>query len=89
MPDPSTITAVTARQVFSNRGHPGIEAIVVTESGAKGVAVVTAGISVGEHEVQFVYDGGTRWRGMGVNKAIDNVVNVIGPAVLGLDASRQ
>ena len=89
MPESSIIKSISARQVFSNRGHPGIETTVVTESGAKGVAVVTAGISVGEHEVQFVYDGGTKWRGMGVNKAIGNVVNVIGPAVLGMDASRQ
>ena len=36
----STIISVTARQIFSDRGHPGIETIVKTESGAKGVAVV-------------------------------------------------
>ena len=85
----SIIVSVTARQIFSDRGHPGIEATVKTESGARGVAVVTAGISVGAHEVQFAYDGGSRWQGKGVLKAVDNVVNRIGPAMIGMDASRQ
>jgi len=89
MPVGSTIVSVTARQVFSDRGHPGIETTVTTQNGAKGVAVVTAGISVGTHEVQFAYDGGSKWRGMGVQKAVANVVDVIGPAVMGLDASQQ
>ena len=85
----TTIVSVTARQVYSDRGHPGIETTVETENGAKGVAVVTAGVSVGAHEVQFAYDGGTRWRGRGVLKAVDHVVSVIGPVIRGMDASRQ
>ena len=85
----STIVSVTARQIFSDRGHPGIETTVTTENEAKGVAVVTAGVSVGVHEVQFVYDGGSKWRGRGVLKAVDNVVNIIGPAVIGMAASNQ
>lgn len=89
MPAESIITHVSARQIFSDRGHPGVEATVVTANGAQGVAVVTAGISVGIHEVQFAYDGGSKWGGRGVQKAVQNVVDVIGPAVIGLDASRQ
>jgi len=58
MPSESIITSVSARQIFSDRGHPGVEATVTTANGAKGVAVVTAGVSVGVHEVQFAYDGG-------------------------------
>ena len=85
----SAITAVTARQVFSRRGHPGVEATVTTQSGARGTAVVTAGISVGKYEVQFAYDGGARWRGRGVQRAVENIERVIGPALIGLDASRQ
>ncbi|RIK38758.1 MAG: phosphopyruvate hydratase, partial [Chloroflexi bacterium] len=81
--------AVRARQIFSDRGHPGVEATVVTQNGAKGVAVVTAGVSVGEHEVQFAYDGGKRWNGRGVLKAVENVEKTIAPAVIGLDASKQ
>lgn len=89
MPAGSTIVAVSARQIFSDRGHPGVEATVVTENGAKGVAVVTAGVSVGEHEVQFAYDGGSKWNGRGVMKAVENVQQIIAPAVLGMDASQQ
>ncbi len=85
----TAITAVKAREVFSDRGHPGIECTVVTEGGAKGVALVTAGVSVGEFEVQFAYDGGTKWGGRGVQKAVNNVVDEIGPAVIGLDAANQ
>ncbi len=60
-----------------------------TENGAVGVAVCTAGISVGQHEVQFTYDGGAKWRGRGVQKAVDNVSQMIAPALKGMDASRQ
>jgi enolase len=83
------IKSVTARQIFSDRGHPGVEATVVTDCGAKGVAVVTAGVSVGLHEVKFVYDGGDRWGGMGVMKAVDNVHKIIAPAIIGKDATKQ
>ena len=85
----STIVQVTAREIFSDRGHPGVECTVVTENGSKGVAIVTAGVSVGEYEVQFVYDGGKKWGGRGVQKAVRNVEEIIGPAVIGMDASRQ
>jgi enolase len=85
----SQIKSVSAREIFSERGHPGIEATVVTENGATGVAVATAGISVGQFEVKFVYDGGTRLGGMGVRKTVDNVTNIIGPALKGIDATKQ
>jgi len=85
----TAIISVSARQVYSDRGHPGIEATVKTESGAVGVALCTAGISVGQHEVQFAYDGGTQWRGRGVQKAVDNVNQLIAPALKGLDAAKQ
>ncbi len=85
----STIVSLTARQVYTERGHPGIEATVRTENGATGVAVCTAGISVGVHEVAFAYDGGSRFRGKGVMRAVENVNKVIAPALVGADASRQ
>lgn len=83
------IKAVTARQVFSGRGHPAIEATVITENGARGTVQCTAGISIGTHEVAFAYDGGNRWRGMGVSRAVENVKNIIGPAIIGMDAAKQ
>ena len=85
----SLIKSVVARQVSSDRGHPGVETLVTTEGGASGVAVVTAGVSVGIHEVQFAYDGGTRWKGKGVMKAVNNVNDIIAPAIIGKDATGQ
>ncbi len=85
----STIISVAARQVFSDRGHPGLEATVKTQNGASGVAICTAGISVGSHEVEFVYDGGKKWRGRGVQKGVENVRNVIAPAIIGMNAAKQ
>lgn len=85
----SLMKTVTAREIFSGRGHPAIEATVVTENGATGVAVATAGLSVGEHEVQFAYDGGERWNGRGVLRAVGYVDDIIAPALRGVDVSRQ
>ena len=85
----SLIKSIKAREVFSERGHPGIETTVVTEDGSYGTAMVTSGVSVGKHEAQFALDGGKRWRGMGVRKAVSNVEEIIAPALKGMDATRQ
>ncbi len=85
----SRITAVTAREVLSGRGHPAVEATVFTENGASGTAEAVAGTSTGEHEVQFVYDGGKRWGGKGVMKAVNNIKEIIAPALIGQDAANQ
>jgi len=83
------IESISAREVFSERGHPGIETAVTTRDGSRGVAMVTAGVSVGKHEVQFAHDGGERWDGLGVMKAVSNVQDIIAPALKGMNASRQ
>lgn len=85
----SIIKEIKARQIFSDRGHPGVETTVITGNGAKGVAVATAGVSVGVYEVQFAYDGGERWGGRGVIKAVNIINETIAPALKGMDASQQ
>jgi len=85
----SKIESVTAREVFSLHGHPGIEAIVRMDDGASGRAMATAGLSVCEHEVKFVYDGGKRWGGLGVLKAVENVNTIIAPKLVGMDVTNQ
>ena len=85
----SEIVSVAARQVFTRRGIPGIEARVTTRNGAAGVAIVNSGISVGVHEVKFAYDGGTKWRGLGVRIAVDRIRQTLGPALVGMDATKQ
>jgi enolase len=89
MANGTAIVSVTARQIMSDRGHPGVEATVITESGAKGVAICTAGVSVGSKEIPFAYDGGAKWRGKGVMRAVNSVNEVIAPLVKGLDAAKQ
>ena len=83
------IKSVRARQVYTNRGNPGVEALVTTENGATGRAMCTSGVSMGSHEVEFTFDGGTRFRGKGVMKAVNNVHEVIAPVLAGMDAARQ
>jgi enolase len=85
----SKIQSVFAREIFSMRGHPGVEATVTTEDGASGIAIATAGVSIGKHEVQFAYDGEKRYQGKGVLKAVENVNKIIGPALKGMDATKQ
>ena len=85
----SKIKSVRARQIFSDRGHPGVEATVTTEDGKTGTAVATAGVSIGNYEVQFVYDGGKRWAGIGVQKAVDNVNYIIAPKIVSMDVINQ
>jgi enolase len=83
------IASVRAREVLTARGHPGIEATVVTQNGSRGVAVAVAGTSTGEHEVQFAYDGGPRFGGKGVLRAAASVERLIAPALVGADAAQQ
>jgi enolase len=89
MKDGAVIKSVVARQIFSERGHPGVETTVTTQDNSTGMAVVTAGVSVGIYEVQFVYDGGSRWGGKGVQKAVDIVNTILGPKIIGMNATRQ
>lgn len=85
----TTIVSLKARQIMSGRRHPGVEAIVTTENGAVGRAVCTAGLSIGTHEIPFAYDGGEKWRGKGVMRAVNAVNELIAPAVIGLEADNQ
>jgi enolase len=83
------IVSVVARQIMSDRGHPGVEATVVTAGGTKGVAICTAGVSIGTKEIPFAYDGGAKWRGKGVMRAVNGVNEKIAPLLRGVDASKQ
>jgi enolase len=83
------IKYVTAREVYSRRGHPGIEATVVTENNAKGVAMCTSGLSIGTFEVPFIFDGGARFNGKGLKKAAELIEEVAAPALIGQDATKQ
>ena len=83
------IKSVIARQVYTNRGKPGVEVVVTTENGAEGRAMCTSGVSMGTHEVEFTFDGGKKFGGKGVTGAAKRVEETIAPAIIGMDASKQ
>jgi len=86
----TTITDVWAREILDSRGNPTIEVDVVLEGGVMGRAAVPSGASTGEHEAIELRDGDMkRYLGKGVQKAVANVNDVIGPALYGLDATEQ
>ena len=87
--DRTIIKKVSARQVFSGRGYPAVEATIETCSGKKGTVQCVSGLSIGTHEVAFAYDGGTEWRGMGLRNAVRNINDIIAPAIIGMDAAKQ
>ncbi len=86
----SAIIDVYAREVIDSRGNPTIEVEVYTESGAFGRAMVPSGASTGEREALELRDGDkTRFLGKGVLKAVENVNDIIAPAILGMDVTEQ
>lgn len=85
----TAITSVKARQVYTNRGKPGVEVVVTTENGAAGRAMCTSGISIGTHEVDFTFDGGIKFGGKGVTQVAKRVEDMIAPAIIGMDSANQ
>ena len=84
------IINVIAREILDSRGNPTVEVEVAVGTGDVGRAAVPSGASTGEHEALELRDGDRgRYLGKGVKKAVANVAEVIGPAVVGLDASDQ
>jgi enolase len=85
----SNITRIIGREVLDSRGNPTVEVDVWLESGAMGRAIVPSGASTGMHEAVELRDGGERYGGKGVTKAVDNVNTVIAPELIGRDATDQ
>ena len=90
MASPDTIERVWGREILNFRGSPTVEAEVFLSDGSCGRAGVPAGISAGIHEVGQLLDGDPkRFGGRGVLKAVENILEVIAPALKGMKASRQ
>ena len=86
----TTISDVYARQILDSRGNPTIEVEVELECGVVGRAAVPSGASTGEHEAVELRDGDPeKFMGKGVTKAVKNVIEVIGPELLGYDSVDQ
>jgi enolase len=84
------IEYVEAREILDSRGNPTVEVDVVLEDGTLGRAAVPSGASTGEHEAVELRDGDkSRYMGKGVQKAVENVNNIIAAEIQGLDALEQ
>ena len=85
----ASIAAVGAREILDSRGNPTVEVEVLLEDGAFGRAAVPSGASTGAFEAVELCDGGKRYLGKGVQKAVKGVVDSIAGAIIGLDADDQ
>ena len=83
------ITNVVGREVLDSRGNPTVEVEVQLESGATGTAIVPSGASTGEHEAVELRDGGKRYLGKGVTKAVAHVNGELRGVLVGRDSNDQ
>ncbi len=83
------IIDVKGREILDSRGNPTVEVDVVLENGIVGRAAVPSGASTGEREALELRDGGDRFNGKGVLKAVENVNGPLRDLVIGMDAANQ
>ena len=83
------IEQIAAREILDSRGNPTVEVEVALDDGSAARAAVPSGASTGEHEAVELRDGGSRYGGKGVEKAVKAVIDELGPAVIGLNADDQ
>ncbi|UGY08495.1 phosphopyruvate hydratase [Phyllobacterium pellucidum] len=85
----TAIVDIIGREILDSRGNPTVEVDVILEDGSKGRAAVPSGASTGAHEAVELRDGGSRYLGKGVQKAVDAVNGELFDAVGGLEAENQ
>ena len=83
------IQALSAREILDSRGNPTVEVEITLEDGTQSRAAVPSGASTGAFEASELRDGGTRYLGKGVEKAIAFLNNEIAPKIIGLDSKEQ
>ncbi|MDN5321005.1 MAG: enolase [Thermococcaceae archaeon] len=88
MENPFEITGIVAREILDSRGNPTVEVDVYTPV-AMGRAAVPSGASTGIHEALELRDGGKRYHGKGVKRAVENVNKIIAPELIGMDVTLQ
>jgi enolase len=85
----ASIEFVGAREILDSRGNPTVEVEVILDDGSEGRAAVPSGASTGAFEAMELRDGDKRYGGKGVSKAVLGVIDVLGPELVGYDASEQ
>jgi enolase len=85
----AAIEAVEAREILDSRGNPTVEVEVLLDDGTLSRAAVPSGASTGAFEAVELRDGGSRYGGKGVTGAVNGVLDVIAPELVGFEASEQ
>ncbi|HEX9753836.1 MAG TPA: phosphopyruvate hydratase, partial [Methyloceanibacter sp.] len=85
----TAIATIVGREILDSRGNPTVEVDVMLEGGHHGRAAVPSGASTGAHEAHELRDGGKRYGGKGVKKAVEAVNGEIRKSLTGFDASDQ
>ncbi|MBB3234718.1 phosphopyruvate hydratase [Phyllobacterium endophyticum] len=85
----TAIVDIIGREILDSRGNPTVEVDVILEDGFRGRAAVPSGASTGAHEAVELRDGGTRYLGKGVEKAVDAVNGELFDAIGGMEAENQ
>ena len=85
----TSIKSIKAIQVLDSRGLPTVSCNIILDSGANAIAMVPSGASTGTKEALELRDGDSFFMGKGVEKAVDNINNIICPILIGLDARNQ
>ena len=85
----TAIIDIIGRQIYDSRGNPTVEVDVTLEDGSQGSAAVPSGASTGVHEAVELRDGGDKWKGKGVTKAVSNVNDELFDLLVGFDAENQ
>jgi phosphopyruvate hydratase len=83
------IKNVIGREVLDSRGNPTVEVDVILENNIVGRAIVPSGASTGEREALEMRDGGSRYNGLGVLKAVNNVNMILKDSIVGMDIFEQ
>ena len=83
------IQEVRAREIINGRGIPAVEAEVFASTGGRYIASSPSGVSTSSHEAVEIRDGGKWMMGRGVQKAVGNILRVIGPGIAGMDVNDQ
>jgi len=83
------IERIVAREILDSRGNPTVEVDVTLETGTIGRAAVPSVASTGVHEAVELRDGGRRYMGKGVTKAVENVNKIIAPKIIDMDVFAQ
>src|SRR3990172_7864878 len=86
----SKIKQIKARQILNSKGIPTVEVSIILEDGVEAVSSTPTGTSVGTYEAQELRDAdSSKYGGLGVLKAVENVTKIIAPQIIGIEAENQ